>query len=105
MQEYWVNVYKYPKLSDLVYSHKIERRISAELQGKREYTDNRKCVYRIHVKMRPVVPDYMVANNPSWCYVKPTPMREFNPGPVNPTHCYVNRPLVEDIFQKLNWMD
>lgn len=61
MQEYWVNVYKYPKLKAYCYSHKILKKAEAIGYASKEYCNSngvgpRKCLYRIHVKMKKPAP-------------------------------------------------
>lgn len=54
MQEYWVNVYEYKTVKNTqFYSYLIKSKRNAEY-----YASNRKngkCVYRLHIKMKPVI--------------------------------------------------
>ena len=61
MTEYWVNVYKYSGWDKYLYSHKIRDKNYAIRLGSDEYatflakhlgTIPRKCIYRIHIKMK-----------------------------------------------------
>lgn len=52
MKEYWINVYKYPKLKEYCYSHDISSLdYAVRLQNKYPHYV-RKVVYRIHVRMK-----------------------------------------------------
>lgn len=58
IEEYWVNVYKYPKLSNYCYSHNISDYRQAIYYSSDEHISiakigPRKTLYRIHVKLKP----------------------------------------------------
>jgi hypothetical protein len=58
MTEYWVNVYKYPKLTQYCYSHACTSREQAKKYANPNYVlvnaiGPRKVLYRIHIKLKP----------------------------------------------------
>lgn len=64
-QEYWINVYEYKTIKNTqFYSHCIESKSQAKYYAKGR--TNGKCVYRIHVKMKPVKPKYEWRSEPQW---------------------------------------
>lgn len=59
MQEYWVNVYEYETVKNTqFYSHCVDsRELALHYAITREkFRFDAKCIYRIHVKMKPVSP-------------------------------------------------
>lgn len=52
MKEYWVNVYKYPKLKHYCYGHLCPSLSLAIWYSSPENNINRKTVYRIHVRIK-----------------------------------------------------
>ena len=64
LKEYWVNVYKYPNWKIYLYSNPIKTQSEAERLGSYKHAvmlahasgakRPRKCIYRIHVKMKPL---------------------------------------------------
>lgn len=50
MKECWINVYYYPK-SGHHQSHRMINENDACMMAKIEYNLNRRCIYRIHVKL------------------------------------------------------
>lgn len=66
MQEYWINVYQYNNIKDFqAYSHLIRHKYDSYFYAAHRelYRSDCKCIYRIHIKMKPVKPKYNRSNH------------------------------------------